>query len=133
MIASDSSLKQRLQTLKDEWRELASLFEQHHCLGVAAAYQRAADALEASAREWDKELLTIPQAAQESGYSEEHLRRQVRDGKLPAERANGKRSRLRLRRADLPTKRRRDGRGKPHGLDSVDEDARRIARAMEVL
>ncbi len=134
MTATDSSLKQRLQTLKDEWRDRASLFEQHHCLGVAAAYHGAADELEASAREWDNELLTIAQAAQESGYGEEHLRRQVRDGKLTAERANGNKSRIKVRRGDLPRKPgRRNQNGGSSGLDNQydpEEDARSIAERL---
>jgi excisionase family DNA binding protein len=50
------------------------------------------------------EILTIEDAAAETGYTTEHLRRLVRDGKLSAERTNGSGSRILVRRGDLPAK-----------------------------
>ena len=64
----------------------------------------AADELEQVSNNWQNELLPVKQAAEESGYSAENLRRKVREGQLPAERSNGKKSHIKLRRGDLPTK-----------------------------
>lgn len=48
-----------------------------------------------------EELLPLREAALQSGYSPEHLRRLVRDGRLPR---HGKGRRLLFRSADLPRK-----------------------------
>ena len=57
--------------------------------------------LAAARRDEAQELLTLPQAAAESGYSEGHIGRLVREGKV----ANaGRRLYPRIRRADLPRK-----------------------------
>ena len=50
------------------------------------------------------ELLTLGQAAEESGYSTDHLSRLVRRGKLPDRRPPGSHGRVLLRRSDLPHK-----------------------------
>jgi len=50
------------------------------------------------------ELLTLQRAAEECGYSVDHLSRLVRAGKLPNRRAPGSRGRIALRRSDLPHK-----------------------------
>ena len=47
------------------------------------------------------EAFTIRQAAEESGYTEEHLRRLVRDGKIPNA---GRPGSPKIRTADLPRK-----------------------------
>jgi hypothetical protein len=52
---------------------------------------------------------TVEEAAAESGYSEEHLRRLAREGGLPVERNGGSKSKIKVRRGDLPTKQRGDG------------------------
>lgn len=49
-------------------------------------------------------ILTLQQAAQESGYSVDHLSRLVRTGKLPDRRPPGSHGRIVLRRSDLPHK-----------------------------
>ena len=50
------------------------------------------------------ELLNLDQAAEESGYSVDHLSRLVRSGKLPDRRTPGSHGRIVLRRSDLPHK-----------------------------
>ena len=99
--------------------------------GQAAALEQAANELEAALTEWQEEHLPLREAALESGYTEEHLRRLARRGTLPVERKRGRRSQMRIRRGDLPTKPRRDGRTKSDrvGYDP-NEDARGIAKAL---
>jgi hypothetical protein len=70
-------------------------------VAAAAAFERAAGELEdAIVRERD-ELLSLPQAAIESGYSRDNLARQIRAGTLPNA---GRRHAPRIRRGDLPRK-----------------------------
>jgi len=66
---------------------------------LAAALPQLARELEAEAERHDAEALTIREAAQESGYSQAHLRDMVRQGVLPATGTDGP---VRVRRGDLP-------------------------------
>lgn len=50
------------------------------------------------------ELLTIRQAAAESGYSKDRLRQLVRQGKIRDHRPDGSEGRIHVRRGDLPRK-----------------------------
>jgi excisionase family DNA binding protein len=102
--SGESSLNRKLASVTQSWLDRARLFEEHESGEAAAAYRRASEELEFALKEWEDELLTIEQAAEESGYSEDHLRELVRESKLPAERADGKKSRIKLRRRDLPRK-----------------------------
>ena len=116
----------------EAWRVEALLFEQHQCAEVAATLRRAAEELEEDIRGWDEELLTVEEAAVESGYSSEHLRRLVRDGKLRVDRNKGTKSRIRVWRRDLPIKQTPPSTNK-RGTDSLatynpEEDARDIAQ-----
>jgi hypothetical protein len=120
-----------LRLLAARWRAEAARLRTLEAHGQAAALAQAADELEASTAAWRSELLTIQEAATESGYSEEHLRRLTRRGDLAVERNGGRRSRIRVRRGDLPIKRRKDGRGHPERVAyDPDEDARDIAKIM---
>ena len=121
-----------LSTLVTRWREEAERLRTLEAHGQAAALEQAATELEAATAAWALEPLTIREAAAESGYSEEHLRRLARRGELPAHRNGGPKSRIQVRRGDLPTKRRKDRRGKPERVtyDPV-EDARDIAQLLE--
>lgn len=123
-----SSLTQRLLELAETWREQAEFFEVHGCTANAATALCHAEELEAVVRQWINEPLSIKRASDETGFSAEHLRRLACDGQLPVERNGGPKSRMTVRRGDLPRKR---GRPSAEHVDSVDEDARRIARAME--
>lgn len=99
------SLIERLQSRIEAWRQKAEQFGQHACSQAAATYQVVADELERELSNWENELLSIKEAAVESGYSEETLRRKTRKGELSTERSNGKKSRIKVRRGDLPAKR----------------------------
>ncbi len=119
-------------TLAARWREEAERLRTLEANGQAAALEQAASELEAAATAWASKRLTISEAAAESGYSEEHLRRLARNGELPVQRNGGPKSRLYIRRGDLPTKRHRDGREESESVTSDPiEDARDIAQLLE--
>jgi hypothetical protein len=71
------------------------------CSEVASARERCASELETSLHKHDNEALSVSQAASESGYSAEYLRRLLRD--TPALNAGRAGKPLILRR-DLPRK-----------------------------
>lgn len=82
-----------------QWRELAEILRAEGCSEIAAARERCASELETSLHEHDSEALSVGQAASESGYSAEYLRRVLRD--TPALNAGRPGKPLILRR-DLP-------------------------------
>lgn len=91
------------------WRALA---QQQRSLGAdaqARTLEWCADQLEAAFRRSDHELLSLHRAAQESGYSTDHLGRLLREGKIPN---SGRKSKPMIRRIDLPHKW-SEGKGKP--------------------
>ena len=113
------------------WKEEARRLRSLEAMGQAAALELAAKELEAEIERQESALLTIREAAEESGYSEEHLRRLARDGSLPFERNGSSKSKIKIRRADLPMKQRGDGRESPQRVDyDPEEDARDIAKAI---
>jgi hypothetical protein len=76
--------------------------------GAAKVYDQVADELEEILRRQADHALTLAEASRETGYSDEHLGRLVRTGKI----ANaGRKNAPRIRRGDLPHKARklRDG------------------------
>ncbi len=95
----------RFRDRVEAWRAEALLFEEHQCVEIVATLRRVAEELEEDIREWGDELLTVEEAAVESGYSTEYLRRLVREGKLRVHRNKGTKSRIRVWRRDLPVKR----------------------------
>ena len=82
-----------------EWRELVEQLKAEGCSEVAAARERCANELEAVLHTQQSEALSINQAAHESGYNAEYLRRLVRN--KPALNAGRAGKPLILRR-DLP-------------------------------
>jgi len=131
VTATNSNLTSRLNDRIAAWREQAERFEKHRCAEAAATYRVAADELERDLDSWENELLSIKEAAAESGYCEETLRRRVRKGEIAAERSNGKNSHPRLRRGDLPTKPiRHDPASPSHIAYNPEEDARDIAQRL---
>ena len=124
-------MENTLRDLAQEWKEEANRLRSLEANGQAAALEQAAKELEAAVERQESALLTIREAAEESGYSEEHLRRLARDGALPFERNGGSKSKIKIRRADLPMKQRGDGRESPQRVDyDPEEDARDIAKAI---
>ncbi len=91
------------------------------------------DELDAALKSVADEELTIAEAAAESGYSEEQLRRLVREEKLETQPRAGPRSHIRIRRRNLP-KRPKKRESSPSTCASgydPEEDARDIARLLE--
>lgn len=103
-LAQTRTLEERLRTLLASWRLRAEPFAAHHCDAVAAAYNLLASEVETELRAWDNETVPIRDAAAESGYSAEHLRRLARGGRILSGRGPGARSQLRVRRDSLPAK-----------------------------
>ena len=89
------------QALVEKWRRRAAALRDWGAAEVARVWDIAATELEADERERALEVLTLAEAASESGYSTDHLRRLVRDGLLPNA---GRRHAPRIRRRDVPKK-----------------------------
>ena len=121
--------------LATRWRTEANTLRRRGAEGQAVALESCADELERELERWEDQLLSITEAAAESGLSEETLRRYVRQGKVPAERRPGKNTHLRIRRRDLCGLR---GAGRVPKVDSPAStpydpltDARNIAQRQE--
>jgi hypothetical protein len=81
-----------------EWRARASEYDRDGAVAQARVYSRLADELEEAMRAWLNEELSVPAAAEYSGYDESAIRKMRSDGRVPAS-ADG-----RIRRKDLPKK-----------------------------
>ena len=88
-------------TLSSRWRTRAQLFRDHEEISLAIAYEKGAAALEEALASEGDVALTLRQAAEESGYSADHLGRLVRDGEIPNA---GRPGAPRIARGDLPIK-----------------------------
>jgi len=120
-----------LDQLAAQWHEDAETLRRRGATAQAVVLESCADDLERELDRWENELLSIKEAAAESGYSEETLRRRVRKGEIAAERSNGKNSHPKLRRGDLPTKPvRRNAASSSHIPYNPEEDARDIAQRL---
>ena len=107
-----------LEVLRDRWRSEAEHVRPYNA-GAAHAYELAARELEEALRSADAEALTLEEAARESGYSIDHLRHMVADGKI----TNAGRYRSpRIARRDLP---KRAGHAPASSYDPA-EDALRL-------
>ncbi len=93
------------------FKEIAAIARQYAADERAAAiWERAAEMAEESLRQSGLERLTLQQAAAESGYSRDHLRRLIDEGTIPnASAADGSKAILRMH---LPRK-------PGHGLAAV--------------
>ena len=90
----------------------------------ARSLEWAASKVEQALRDESDQLLTLPQAAEISGYHPDSLARMVRDGQIRDLRPPGSQGMIRIRRGDLPIKP-----GKPHTPDAdVRELASRLAK-----
>lgn len=85
--------------LPGHWRTLAKELRRFGAEPQARALESCADELTAALRSTAEELLTLRRAAEESGYSVDHVARLLREGKIPNA---GEKSRPRVRRCDLP-------------------------------
>ena len=79
------------------FKEAASLARQYAADERAAAlWERAAEMVQESLRQFGLERLSLPQAARESGYTGDHLRRLIDEGKIPNASVDGSKSILRM-------------------------------------
>jgi hypothetical protein len=93
--------KDSLRALSRVWRDRAETLRRYGSDASAATLEACADDLDEALRGLDETLLTLEQAAAESGYSAEHLGRLVREGKV---RNAGRKGAPRIARQDLPRK-----------------------------
>ena len=90
-----------LETLTSSWRASAETLRAYGADGEAIAVMRCAEDLEEALRQQQDELLNLRQAADLTGFSRDHLGRQVRQGKIPNA---GKAGAPKIRRSDLSPK-----------------------------
>ena len=90
-----------LRTRIADWRDRAVLFRDHAAESVARVYELCAEELEEDLRAQEDTLLNLREAAELSGFSSDHLGRQVRQGKIPNA---GYLGAPKIRRRDLPLK-----------------------------
>ena len=90
---------ERLQELVREWRERAQTLRTYGAESSAAALEACVAELETALREVDDGTLTLAEAAEESGYSVDHLSRLLREGKIQNA---GRRGAPRIAARDLP-------------------------------
>ena len=118
-----------LRQLADSWRTEAERLRQLEAAGQAAAFEQLANELEATLATWESSSLTIQEASESSGYSEDHLRRLVRRGHIPNA---GRKNSPRIFRRDLPVKRLpKDGSGDQRSIDYRQQIARSVADSKE--
>ena len=85
-----------------EWRERAAFLRRYGADGAAEAFEVAARELADERQQQGEDLLNLQQAAAESGYTDGHLGRLVREGRIPN---SGRPNAPLVRRSDLPVKR----------------------------
>lgn len=114
-----------LDSLVKRWREDAKRLREYGAEGPAQACEKHAQALKDHVRQYQEEALPPNQAAEESGYTADHIRRLIRQGTLPNA---GDASEPRVRRRHLPRKPGRHPGGDPLG-DGVGSRTR-VARTV---
>lgn len=116
---------ERLERLADEWRERAEeRADEGALLDGGKLYAKVARELEAALREHLNEELSVAEAAEESGYSEDTLREYVRDGRIPDSRPPGSQGRIKIRRKHLPRKPPEPESPDLDAVESLEEDLR---------
>ena len=94
------------------FKERAAIVREYAADGRAAAiWECAAETVEESFRRYELQPLTLQQAALESGYTRDHLRRSIDEGKIPN--ASAVDSSYSILRMHLP---RKPGHGVEHGV-----------------
>jgi hypothetical protein len=96
-----TGLRECLSGVLDAMQKDAATLRAYGAEGQALAIERCVTTMRGAMHRADEELLTLEHAARESGYSAEHLGREVREGRIPNA---GRKGAPRIRRADLPRK-----------------------------
>lgn len=91
-----------MQDLLTRWRDEAETVERCGHGSTGKLIRRLTVEVEEALRDDQDETLTLAEAALESSYSAEHIRKMVASGMIPNA---GERGRPRIRRGDLPVKR----------------------------
>ncbi len=104
--------------LAAEWRTRAASLTAWGAAGVACGWELAAHELEADEQARDLEGLTLTEAAEESGYTRDHLSRLISDGVIPNA---GKKRAPRISLRDLPRKPGHRRRTRPGERNLADE------------
>lgn len=91
----------RPRELAAQWRSKASVFRAHEQASVAIAYELCARGLDEALTSIEVAPLSLSEAAELSGYSQDHLGRLIRDDKIPNA---GRKGAPRIARRDLPMK-----------------------------
>lgn len=89
------------EDLPETWRALATQLRSLGGDAQAQTLEWCADQLTSAILQKADELLSLHRAAEESGYSVDHLGRLLREGKIPN---SGRRAKPLIRRGDLPLK-----------------------------
>jgi hypothetical protein len=90
--------------LAERWRHDAELLDRYGDDQLATVCRTHADDLQAALQSVADDTLDLASAAQESGYSPDRLRHLVAEGEIPNA---GRKGSPRIRRGDLPVKKRR--------------------------
>ena len=93
-----------IRGLVDYWRGQAETLRAYGANGAATAVEQCATDLEEALDRLSSETLTLGEAADATGYSADHIGRMVREGTIPNV---GRKGAPRVRRSDLPNKRKR--------------------------
>ena len=90
-----------VEQLVSRWREDAVVLRRRGATSRADLLELCVAELEQARRDTEAELITVSDAAVESGYSEAHIRRMIADGSVPN---MGRPGAPRVCRGDLPRK-----------------------------
>jgi len=113
--------------LTTEWRHRASGLRRYGAEEQAITLLECAGELEQAWKLWQEEPLTLAEAAEESGYSPDHLGRRVREGKIPNA---GEPGSPRIARADLPIKPKRRSGAVAETAPSSHTDNRQVVQSI---
>ena len=101
LVSKQSAVQQCVVKLRAKAKEFREVFGDD---GRARTLEWAARKVEQALRDENDELLTLPEAAELSGYHPDSLARMVRDGQVPDLRPPKSKGMIRIRRGDLPIK-----------------------------
>lgn len=100
-MSTSDALRDCLAEIRAKAGELRQAFGSEP---LAAALDWAADRFETVLRGSQEEILDLQEASSRSGYSQEHLARLVRSGRIPDLRPPGSKGRIYIRVSDLPAR-----------------------------